>query len=215
MITIDSREPEQFQDKGDKVAMLEFGDAIIEVTPKKGTKLKKTLVVERKTPSDLMSSVQSARLNNQLAGCDMLIIQDPNEDIFLPRGVWDRLYNEDALRIIVNGIQRHTPVQYCTDIDDYFNTLRIIEKMLKYNEYGVLTPRRTLDKHLSDARIGPIAQIPGIGHELAARIIAKWPTVMEAMINVTYWDQIEGISKKKRNAAIKFLTGDEPDGIDA
>jgi ribosomal protein S13 len=89
-----------------------------------------------------------------------------------------------------------------------------LESELKFGQYGVLTVRRTVDKRLANPAIGPLAQIPGIGHELAARIIEKWPFPYEAIVHVDEWDQVEGISLKKKNIAIKFLTGEDADGPD-
>ncbi len=196
-LLIDSREPQEYKDRGDFIVTARYGDAIIEHEGRR-------IVTERKTPTDMVSSLRSGRLNEQMAGVDILFIMI--DTTFLPRGVFDMLYRDDTLRTICNGLCRHHTIQYATGIDDYFSILRLIEKQVKAGSYQVLTVRCTVDHNLDDTRLGPLIGIPGISHIIAKRILDKYSSLVNSFMNVSKWpDDVEGIGPKKHREIIEFL----------
>lgn len=191
---------------GDSVRRLKFGDARIEIIDKTG--VLRALTAERKTVSDLIGSLESGRLNQQLSGCDMLIIVD-QKDMWLPRGMWDRLYKDEQLRLITNSIQRHSIVQYVTSISEYFSLLRTLERQLEHGEFGVLTLRRKVDRSLDNQQTGALACYPGIGHKIAAKILGVYGSLKKANDNIATWDKdVEQISKDRRDKATRFYEED-------
>lgn len=198
MLIIDEREPDEYKKRADKTMLLAKGDAWI---LKEGRIVK----VERKTISDLYNSLTSDRLNSQLKGIDELILIV--DDSWLPRSVFDLLFSDGKLRRIVNGISRHTPVEFCTSVDDYFHTLRVIEKHLAEGTYGVLRVKKSID--IESNEVSMIACIPSIGVETAKKIIEYYKTPFNSILNAYKWDEdIEGIGKKRCERAMKFLMGE-------
>lgn len=196
MILIDTREPETYQKLGRPVYM-EWGDAAIIAN-------ERVIRVERKTPTDLMSSVESDRFNAQLAHVDEIIIVD--EDKWMPRKVWDELYTNDRLRKTVNTLTERIPVKLAVSIADYGNILKNIEQKLLDNTYATTRVHARVDVSYDTPEIGFIAGIPGIGEELAKRIVIAYPEPINAIMNMPTWNQsVEGVGKKKVDDAIKFM----------
>jgi len=196
MILIDTREPETYQKLGRPVYM-EWGDAAIIAN-------ERIIRVERKTPTDLMSSVESDRFNAQLAHVDEIIVVD--EDKWMPRKVWDELYTNDRLRKTVNTLTERIPVKLAVSIADYGNILKNIEQKLLDNTYATTRVHARVDASYDTPEIGFIAGIPGIGEELAKRIAIAYPAPINAIMNMPTWNQsVEGVGKKKVDDAIKFM----------
>jgi ERCC4-type nuclease len=199
-VIIDSREPTDIQGIGDYVRMLNKGDAVV-------ISNERIIRLERKTISDLISSLESGRLNNQLAGSDELVIYDASAE-WLPRGVFDHIYSDDKLRRVINGIGEHTPVKFVTSIQEYSRLLRHIESKLLDGTYAVMRVHARIDYTFDTPEIGFIASLPSIGEELAKQILDYYHSPIKALNNVPNWNHdIKGIGKRKLDTVLRFLIG--------
>jgi hypothetical protein len=151
MIIVDSREPLPLQAIGDVVERLTYGDFIISVNEKK-------LILERKTLSGFYSDLHSGRLNEQLTGCDGLIIHHNNEEenyIGELKDYYDK----------VNGISTHHSVFHVVSIQHLSDTLRRYEKYMADGSYGNF--RMFAKKAQLPFTVRILAQFDGIGVDRA------------------------------------------------
>jgi hypothetical protein len=198
-IIVDDREPEEYRRMGDAVARLNCDATVVWE--------EQIIRVERKTPSDLLHSIDSQRLNNQLAVVTELIIVD-ERNAWLPKGAFDALYADNTFRNICNGISEHHVVKFADGPADYIHLLRLIETKLKEGRYATYRTHARTDDQYSSPEVGFVQGIPGIGADLAKILVDYYHTPINVLINIPRWkDEIQKIGKKKVDTALRFMLG--------
>lgn len=188
MIICDAREPNSVKQQFRIVQRLQKGDFLIVVEEKR-------LIVERKTVSDLWNSLKSGRLNIQLDGTDLLVV----EYNFIPRKIdWEKLY--DA----ISGVALHHPVILTRNVLHTKKVMDRIEQKLRDGTLGVMRTCQ-VDRTYEDPRIGTLTPYPGIGPERAKKILEHFRTVENALKNMEHWNQVPGIGSKTVKAVLDFV----------
>jgi len=188
MLIVDDREPDSVKRLFSIVRRIEKGDFLIVVEDKK-------LTIERKTISDLWNSVKSGRLNLQLDGTDILLV----EYNYIPRKIdWEAVYDT------ISGVALHHPVLMTRNSLHTKKVLERIEKKLRDGTFGVMRTCQ-VDRTYEDPRLGTIASYPGIGVIRAKKILEHYHTVENALKNMEHWDEVQGIGKKTRDAIMAFV----------
>jgi hypothetical protein len=151
MIIVDSREPTIFLGIGDVIEKLEYGDFILADGEKK-------IILERKTISSFYTDLHSNRLNDQLTGCDGLIIHHNDSDSDYTDNVEDYFDK-------INGISTHHMVFHVANIKHLDRTLRRYEQYLIDGTFGQF--RQYAKKAQLPTTIRILAQFEHIGVDRA------------------------------------------------
>ena len=164
MITVDPREPFDILSIGDKIERLQYGDFKIEAGGR-------TLLIERKTLADFWSSLKSGRLNEQLSGCDALIIHRTAHD-------WHYFDdNGDNIMDALNGVSKHHIVWWADNIEHLEKTLRRYEGQLEDGSFGEFRKVIVKDDIATPVRI--LAQFEGIGRDRAEKLWRAFGTLQD------------------------------------
>lgn len=193
MIVVDDREPKGIKKLFRIVRRLSRGDFQILVDDTK-------LVVERKTISDFWNSLKSGRLNEQLSHSDILIV----EYLYIPKKIdWERVYDT------INGVSVHHPVLLSRNALHTKKILLRLEEKLREGTFGVMRVR-TVDRTLTDPRLGVLMKLPGIGEDRAKKVLQHYGSLWKAIGEYTQWDNIKGIGPKTVNTLIIFFQNSAP-----
>jgi len=188
MIICDYREPENYRLLCDKTAILPCDYFVCG-----GGKIVR---VERKTATDLWQSLHSERLNQQLVEFRDLVLLIEIE-ARLPKDIFKKLSSEKLLDII-SGISVHHPIALSTGLEHTIRILRRIEQKLIKGTFGVLEVRPMKIANHTIPQVAVLSQLPGIGIELAHRIISKYKSLDKSFSCLERWStEVEGIGKKK------------------
>jgi ERCC4-type nuclease len=188
MIIIDSREPFDIQAIGDKVELLEYGDIKIIAHDKQ-------IIIERKTPSDFWNSLKSGRLNEQLAGCDALVIYGPYGLLpFFQTDKDDGLSGTYRYVDALNGVSNHHIVWHASNIQHLKKMILRYEEQLYDNTFGKM--RLFAKKSQLPVPVDILARFPGIGVEKATQLLEAYED-LEGVFGAAY-DRltIENIGEK-------------------
>ena len=195
MIEVDRREPKGILSMFDKeqIVTLEFGDFRISSDDR-------TILVERKTISDMWNSLKSGRLNMQLTMVDMLII----EYVYIPRKIdWEKIYD------VMSGLSIHHPVIWTRHHLHTYKALRRIERKLLDDTLGTLRVPIIRTSPGLDDRIAILALFPGVGAQRAEKIFNYFGSLAEALKNVNMWADIDGVGPKTVQKALEMLSDEE------
>ena len=185
-IIIDSREPFDIQAIGDVVERLTFGDLVIDAGGKR-------LVVERKTPSGFWTDLKSGRLNDQLAGCDALVIYAPFGT--MPYNRNDTEYNiQSGYITALNGVAKHHIVWHIFSYDHYNSSMHRYEKQMEAGEFNDM--RLVANKAQLPTPVRILAQFPGVGVDKATYLLKNYEN-LEGVFGAAYERMyIENIGEK-------------------
>lgn len=187
MIIVDDREPEDIQSIGDLIKRLEYGDIVIESSDKK-------LVIERKTPTDLTQSLFNGRLNDQLAGCDALLVDMRKHGFNMAE--YFRGMNNGPIPFInlLNGIATHTMIFYCLTLDQLKSMLNRFEDKINKGEFGKL--RSIAPKSKLPVQVRILSQYPGVGIERAKILLKTYKSISAVEEAASITETIPGIGLK-------------------
>jgi ERCC4-type nuclease len=179
MITTDSREPLQIQGLFDKVERLEYGDFRIETSDT-------SFLIERKKIGDLWNSLKSGRLNEQLSGCDALLIHHDEIEYL-------RDYNIEQIRLldVINGITKHHMVWHVIGTKHLCDTLRRYERQMIEGTFGEF--RKVVVKEDLPVAVRILAQFEGIGVERSKSLLRIYKSLNRVFRAADEQDTISGI----------------------
>jgi hypothetical protein len=143
-IIIDSREPEDIQILADIISKLDYGDIKII----SGDNI---IYLERKTPTDFMSSLISGRLNDELMNCNYLLIDLRKYRFDLERYFAFSPNKEEVVISFINAlntVSTHHPALFALNNEQLKNLLRRFEKKLSDGSLGLFKPFIVKDKLL-------------------------------------------------------------------
>lgn len=207
-ILIDNREPQEIQDlkfadAPTVVTQLQAGDAVL------NTKSGHILAIERKTPSDLLGSIQDRRLFHQCAAmreisdwCYLVIVgrldvvqgnQTRTDGYRVTNWNWDSVQGA-LLSVQESGIGVVQTLDY----------KEALIRLSKRNRDDVkIMPRRLSEPLESDAAL--LAALPGIGPTRALALLAKCGTAASALDFLTnvsggYDLKVSGIGPSQKEA---------------
>lgn len=204
MIWVSPTEPQSLREIADKVSMYpeDFGVDVLVAGPGE------MVGIQRKTVADFVASVEDGRLAEQVVKMDkldhaMVVIEGPVE--FLAGGLvlngWGRSISKAGWRRMMLTVRAAgVHVEYSRDIADTIewvvatagwcmapghSTLQVKGRRVE-GKWG----ERTQEHY----RVAMLASLPGVGEELARRIIAEvgWPLEL-----VKDLGQVKGIGAKK------------------
>jgi ERCC4-type nuclease len=178
-ITTDRREPLDYQGLFDCVTEFEFGDFIIEAGGQK-------LIIERKKLGGLWKDLQSGRLNEQLSGCDALLIEHDQKDYFYHDNV-DQIRMWDTL----NGLNKHHMVFHVIGIAHLEKTLRRYERQMAEGKFGEF--RKTHVKRDIPESVRILSDFTGIGEERARMLLKHYKTLNKVFQAADELEAIPGI----------------------
>jgi ERCC4-type nuclease len=128
MIVIDSREPVDVLAWGDKIELMQYGDIVL----RQGNVDYK---IERKTPEGYVGDLKSGRLDQQLAGCQALLI-----DLRRTRFDFDYRYTGhlDEWFDKLNGTASHHTVYFTFSDKQAVDMFRRYDEKLRLGKLGTL-----------------------------------------------------------------------------
>jgi ERCC4-type nuclease len=199
---------------------LDYGDFIFEIDEKP------LLIIERKSISDLISSVKDTRYNNQKL--NLLNTFDRKQLYYILEGSSD--FNEDVnsndlvISCIINTMIRDDiKIFYTKDVTDTFHLLNSIWKRLNNNisKYVDINIKEFQVKKISNITkencfMYQLMQIPGISFKSAKAIVDIYPTMTyfyNELSNKTFDEKMNSFSKittidnknNKRKLSIKVI----------
>jgi len=218
-ILVDSREPEIIPKRlGElaKVVFLPYGDYWF-YTASGGR-----VCIERKTIADLLNSLREGRLQQQLRR----MLQEDAEVILLIEGYWT--CNKDfkikhgggltgwdlaSLSNFLLTVQREgTRLVYSPNQGATVYLLVQLYRYYQKPKHKALTARPKplfFFDDLQSRRVYFLMGLPGIGEELAHRILAKFPLPGEILLSPERLAEVPGVGTKKINEIVKILGYDE------
>lgn len=193
MLICDKFEPKTIKKLFPIVRRLKRGDFQILVGDTK-------LVIERKTLSDLWNSLKSDRLNIQLEHSDILLV----EQFYVPKKIdWEKMYD------VLNGVAQHHIVLMSAGPRHTKRILDIVEGKLRDGTLGTMRVA-TVDKTMSDPRIGVLMKFPQIGDDRAKKLLKQYGQLNLTFSSIDAWTEIEGIGKKTVQRVKDFLQDESP-----
>lgn len=216
MFVIDDREPKNLIERLDRsafVARLEYGD--IKIWGFNGLQI----LIERKTVSDLLSSMSSRRIYRQIRG----LIQEADVPILLIEGFMSsygsgkvRYRNGESgwrwvsIQNILLSFQLHgLKVIYSTNQDMTVRMLRSLESYFRKPDHSVLdTPPEPLFTIGEPAtrKVKMLMCLPGIGEEMAGRLLDRFDTI-EGIVsaNKEEIEEVYGIGEKTADKILQVV----------
>jgi len=158
-----------------QIGILEFGDYLIEGK----------YVIERKTLSDLINSIKSARIFRQLDG----ITSMPEQPVLLVEGDWSEIDHRDirfeALAGFLLMVQEAGIKVLFTR--SKVHTALALKAMISHEPSSaiVVKPRKI---HVDDPRIAVLCGLPGVGLKKAEKLLERFKTVKN-VFNAT-WEEL-------------------------
>jgi ERCC4-type nuclease len=183
MLVVDNREPIELQSIADKIDHMQYGDIKI-IT------LDKTFTIERKTISDFVASVHSGRLNEQLVGCDALLIHHKYGEF--------KYISEKRFYDMLNGVNKHHIVFHAYNMEHIIELIRRYEKQIEENKFGLF--RKVVVKEELTTPVRVLGQFPGIGQDKARMLLKQHKNlnnVFNAAYNMHFTDGIGEITLNK------------------
>jgi len=193
MIFVDRREPHGILKlfEKDQITTLEFGDFKIVGEDK-------SLLVERKTITDMWNSLKSGRLNMQLTMVDILVI----EYVYIPRKIdWERIYD------VMSGLSMHHPIIWTRHHLHTYKAIQRIERKLNDGTLGTLRVPIVQTSPGLDDRIAILAMLPNVGAQRAEAIFSHYGNLNEALNNIDNWKDVDGVGPRTI-AKVKELLAD-------
>jgi hypothetical protein len=181
MIIVDGQEPLDLQGLFDEVQHLEYGDYVI---VHENTRF----VIERKTIPDYWNSLKSGRLNEQLTGCDALLVHHTMSD--------NEYWNIDVQRLYdtINGVSKHHIVWHVFSLNHLEKSLRRYEEQIINGTFGEF--RRVHVKRDLPTIVRILADFDGIGEEKARMLLREHGT-LENIFEAAYGQHFtKGIGEK-------------------
>jgi len=210
MIIVDSREPNELADKINQsipaeVSQLEYGDFAfsgIDVN---------SMGLERKTDTDLDSSLQNGRLDTQLRGC----LEYYNEVALLlqivsqfPPGKWLAPFFRTLYR---NGIDVYICGSGAREVADVVVALynhannpnhKLLNRYLRYRPQ-LWKPNTTVEALLSMA----FCQDVRLQVNVAEEMVRRWKTIHEIFKHSDEWNDIQGMGSVTRKKLLNAYYG--------
>lgn len=215
MILVDSREPidiASYMNEATRVT-LPLGDYVF------FSHDNKKVVIERKTPGDLLTSLQTGRLQDQLKrlveDCDypFLLIEGhmfATEDGFVRFKSQTLKWKFTSVQNIL--ITAQLSGVYLVFSDNRRCTAAVVEAMFNYfqkeEHLSLLRPKvfRPFPDDLTTIREMIVAAVPGIGPELSKRLIETFGTPAEVFLaNKEELMKVEGIGPSKVEKMIEVI----------
>jgi ERCC4-type nuclease len=178
-IICEGREPLEIQGLFDRVESFKFGDFIIEAGDKK-------LIIERKKIGDLWNSLKSGRLNEQLSGCDALLIHHDEKEYY-----WQHNIEQINLWNTINGISRHHIVWHVIGLKHLEDTLRRYERQMyecKFDEFRKIHVKRDIP-----VSVRILADFENIGEERARMLLRHYKSLNKVFQAADELEAIPGI----------------------
>lgn len=195
LLIADSHEPEHYRLAADTWYDLKGkGDYWIV----KDAEKKVYLRIERKSWSDLISSLNSGKLNTQLDNVHVLII-DKSENMYIPsgRGELKTLLSSESLLDVINGIALHTPVILTAGKGHLFKTMRRWERKINEGNFAELPVRGT--RYQANVHVKALMAIDKMGYNRASQIINEYGSVQAALSHLSDL-RIDGVGEKLKEA---------------
>ena len=192
MLVVDAREPKKIQEafmnkyNDCRVAQLLYGDF----------EINQHIIVERKTPSDFVSSIRDGRIFKQAEGMK----SNYDVSIVMITGSITNLFSDYVMR----GVNRNAIMGTITHLERMGVSVVFVDKLMDWFIDMLISQEEKPTKHYtkkvqkvsSDDRINFLVGLPNIGQGRAKDIIHEYETVENALAHVDDWVNIKGISKK-------------------
>jgi ERCC4-type nuclease len=215
MILVDSREP---------VAIASYMKDVTRVTLPDGDYVffshdGKKVIVERKTPGDLLTSFQTGRFQDQVkrvvgdADYPFLLIEGhmfATKDGFVKFG-------SQELRWLFTSVQNILVTAQLTGMymlfsDNNEGTARVIESLYEYfqkeEHLSIMRPKvfKIFDDDVTTVRESIVSMVPGFGPELAKRLIERFGTPIEVFLaDEGLLTSVKGVGKSKFNKMVEIV----------
>jgi ERCC4-type nuclease len=185
VIIIDSREPDDIQKIADKIKILQYGDICV-------TCNNQDLVLERKTPQDLVQSLFKGRLNYQLLGSNSLLIDIRRHGFNFDKYFsYSDNYDNERFVNILNGISTHHNIYYFLSIPQLENFLKRIENKMELNEFGKV--QQIVVKEELPVQVRILSQYPGIGVKRAKLLLRRYKSISGVEDAAAFMETCDGI----------------------
>lgn len=180
-----------------KIASLDVGDVVVN-----------GMCIERKTPADFIASITDGRLFEQAVK-----MKSYSKSLVVVEGRLGDLLNPKFRRINVNAVTGAV-ASLCVDFglpvlftDKYYDLVyyHLFNRALKTERVERIVKEKITD--YDDAKVHLIASVPGVGAKRARLILEKFGTVLDAILNVDLWNEIEGIGDKTIESAKEVFYG--------
>jgi len=189
MIIVDDREPEEIQLIADEIKRLEYGDIVIDTDSRK-------LILERKTIPDLFQSLFTGRLNDQLIGCDGLLLDLRKHGFEISKYFQYSKsgYNPIVFINLLNGISTHHRIFYFISIEQLKSMLIRFEDKISRDEFGQI--REVMPKSRLPVQVRILSQYPGVGIEKAKLLLTHYGSIEAVEEAASIIDVIPGVGVK-------------------